>query len=154
MASSNFTPNLHLCAWTESDRPKRVDFVSDNNTIDTQLGGHIADGSIHLTSAEKAKLSDPFVCVPYAGSGEAERTISVGFVPKFAIVYKRGASPVTYAGSVNIVNSGYAYYGSGGTVGIAISSSGVVVNEAASATGGVRASLNENGSQYALIAFK
>ena len=37
MATSNYTPNLHLNAWEETDRPKRADFVSDNQIIDTQL---------------------------------------------------------------------------------------------------------------------
>ena len=154
MASSNFTSNLHLCAWEETDRPKRVDFVSDNSIIDAELGGHISNGDIHMTSAEKAKLSEPYVSCIYAGSGEAERTITVGFVPKFAVVFKRGAPPSSYANGVNVANSGYAYYGCGGSVGISISNSGVVVNESASAVNGVRASLNEAGSQYTLVAFK
>ena len=50
MASSNYTPNLHLSAWNASDRPKRADFVSDNTIIDTQLGGHIANSGIHVSA--------------------------------------------------------------------------------------------------------
>ena len=41
MASSQFTTNLGLCNWLESDRPKRADFVSDNGIIDSVLGGHL-----------------------------------------------------------------------------------------------------------------
>ena len=61
MASSSFTTHLGLCDWAASDRPKRADFVSDNTIIDTQLGGHIANGNIHLSADEKAKLDEPFV---------------------------------------------------------------------------------------------
>ena len=154
MASSNYTANLHLCAWNENDRPKRADFVSDNNIIDTQLGGHINNSGIHLTAAEKAKLSSPFECTVYAGSGEAERTVSVGFVPKFVIVYKRGEAPVSYVNGVTVVNCGFAYYGSGGSAGASISSSGVVVTQSSSAVNGVRVNLNEEDAQYALVAFK
>ena len=57
MATSNYTPNLHLSAWEATDRPKRADFVSDNTIIDTQLGGHIANGNIHLNADEKARLN-------------------------------------------------------------------------------------------------
>ena len=154
MAASNYTPNLHLSAWEETDRPKRADFVSDNNIIDTQLGGHIGNSDIHMNSAEKEKLSEPFECAIYAGSGETERTISVGFVPKFAIVYKRGTPPVTYANGVIFVNSGYAFYGNGSSLGLTINSSGVVVQQSASAVDGVRANLNESDGQYTLVAFK
>ena len=154
MATSNYTPNLHLSAWEETDRPKRADFVSDNNIIDTQLGGHIGNSNIHMTAAEKAKLSEPYVCAVYAGSGEAERTVSLGFVPKFAIVYKRGAPPATYTNGVMYANSGYAFYGNGSSSGLSISSSGVTVQQSAAASDGVRANLNESGSQYTLVAFK
>ena len=154
MASSNYTANLHLCSWSETDRPKRADFVSDNSIIDTQLGGHINNANIHMTAAEKAKLSDPYICAIYAGSGEAERTIALSFVPKFAVVYKRNAPPVGYSNGVAVINSGYTYYGCSGTSGISISSSGIVVTQESTAVNGVRANLNETDGQYVIIAFK
>lgn len=154
MASSNFTSNLHLSAWTGSDRPKRADFVSDNNIIDTALGGHIANSGIHVTADEKARITEPYDVRIYAGSGESERTISVGFSPSFVIVYKRGVPPVAYSGGANVINSGYACYGHGSTTGLVLTSSGVVVTETSVNADGVRVSLNESGSQYTLIAFK
>lgn len=154
MATSNYTPNLHLSAWEETDRPKRADFVSDNSIIDTTLGGHISDSGIHVTSAEKTKLSEPYVCVVYAGSGEAERTISVGFVPKFAIVYKRSSPPVTLSNGVVCANSGYSFYGNGSSLGLTINNSGVVVHQSAASADGIKANLNESGGQYTLVAFK
>ncbi|MBQ9680457.1 MAG: hypothetical protein IJV48_07245 [Ruminococcus sp.] len=154
MATSQYTPNLHLNAWTDSDRPKRADFVSDNTIIDTQLGGHIADSAIHLNAEERAKLTEPFTFALYAGSGETTRTISLGFRPKFAIVFKRNVPPVVYSGGVNIVNAGYACYGHGSSTGLSVTGTGVTVSEAAAATDGVRVSLNESGSQYTIVAFK
>lgn len=153
MASSNYTPNLHLSAWDASDRPKRADFVSDNTIIDTQLGGHIANGNIHLNADEKAKLDEPYVVMMYAGNGEAQRTITLDFHPKFVFIYKRGVPFVSYSNSVNVVNAASASYGQGGSVGVSVTSTGVSVSES-SASNGVRVSLNENLAQYTLIAFK
>lgn len=154
MASSRFTANLGLCNWTENDRPKRADFVSDNGIIDSALGGHIADSSVHMSSAEKAKALSPFESFIYSGTGESTRTIVTGFRPSFAVVFKKEAPPMQYSGGVNIVNSGYASYGDGATAGVSINSTGVVVRQDAAAADGVRISLNETGCQYALIAFK
>ena len=154
MASSQFTPNLHLSAWTDSDRPKRADFVSDNNIIDTQLGGHIANSGIHVTAAEKGKISEPFTVSLYSGSGEDSRLITLGFQPKLVMIYKRGVPPISYSDGNTVVNSAVGCYGHGASTGISITSAGVNVTEQAAASGGVRVSLNENGSQYTLIAFK
>lgn len=154
MAASNYTTNLRLCAWRATDRPKRADFVADNTILDTAVGGHINNQNLHFTVDEKAKLSEPFVCAVYAGSGEAQRTISLEFEPKFAIVFKRGVPPVVYESGVNVVNSGYACYGNGSSAGISVSSSGVTVTEESTATNGVRLSLNESGSQYTIVVFK
>ena len=154
MATSNYTPNLHLSAWSDSDRPKRADFVSDNSIIDTQLGGHLADTTGHLTAQEKAKLSEPFVFNVYTGTGESSRTISLSFQPKLAIVFKRGVPFVTYSNGVNSVNAAVGCYGHGCSEGISLSSSGVVVTQSAAATDGVKICLNETDSQYTVIAFK
>lgn len=153
MATSNYTPNLHLSAWEASDRPKRADFVSDNTIIDTQLGGHIANGNIHLSADEKAKLDEPYICMMYAGNGETQRTIPLDFHPKFVFIYKRGVPFVTYSNGVNVVNAATGSYGQGSSVGISVTSTGVLVGESA-ASDGIRVSLNENLSQYTLIAFK
>lgn len=153
MASSSFTPNLHLSAWEASDRPKRADFVSDNTIIDTQLGGHIANNNIHLTAEEKAKVDEPYVCMMYAGNGESQRLITLDFHPKFVFIYRRGVPFVTYSNGVNVVSSACGSYGQGTSVGISITSTGVQVTESA-ASNGIRVNLNENLVQYTLIAFK
>ena len=153
MASSNYTTNLHLCAWSGSDRPKRADFVSDNTIIDTQLGGHIANDNIHMSAAEKLMVSEPYVLKTYSGSGESARTVVLEFTPKLVIAFKRNAPLVKYENGVSIVNCGCAGYGASSSGGISVSGANVTVNETAAASG-ARWSLNESGSQYTLIAFR
>ena len=154
MASSNYTTNLHLNAWTGSDRPKRADFVSDNNILDTTVGGHVANSNIHVTAQEKAKISEPYEVKVYSGSGESERTISIGFTPKFVLVYKRGVPPVAYSSGANVINCAYGCYGHGSTTGVVVNSSGIVVLETSVNADGVRVSLNESGAQYTIVAYK
>ena len=154
MASSNYTSNLHLCAWADSDRPKRADFVSDNNIIDTQRGGHILNDDIHLSAAQQDKLNTPFTVSVYQGNGSAERTIQLDFTPRFVLVFKRGAVPAGYINSINTANCAFATNGYGFTTGVSITTSGVVVRQIAQNADGVCVSLNENGSQYTLVAFK
>ena len=154
MASSNFTPRLGLCSWTENDRPKRADFVSDNGIIDSVLGGHVNNAALHMSTAEKDKALAPFESFLYAGTGDGTRTIATDFRPSFALVYKKNEPPIGVSGGNIVVNSGYAAYGQGGSAGVSISSSGVVVQQEAAATNGRRISLNEEGCQYTLIAFK
>ncbi len=153
MASSNYTPKLHLCAWSGSDRPKRADFLSDNTTIDTQLGGHIENETLHLTAQEKVKVGEPFVLKTYAGSGENSRTIVLDFSPKMVIVFKRNAAPVEYLSGVNVVNCGCVGYGASGSGGVSITGNNVTVTQTAAASG-TRINLNESGSQYTVIAFR
>ena len=154
MASSNFTPKLGLSNWAAGDRPKRADFVSDNGIIDKVLGTHIADTAMHMSAEEKDKALLPVESFIYGGTGDAVRTILTGFRPSFAIVFKRGEPQIRLAGGVTIVNSGYASYSQGGTAGVGITSNGVQVQQEAAASDGQRISLNEEGCQYTLIAFK
>lgn len=153
MASSNYTTNLHLSAWSDSDRPKRADFVSDNAIIDSQLGGHILNGSIHLTADEKQKVTEPYVLKTYSGSGSESRTIILDFAPKMVIVYKRNTAPIMYENGDTVVNCGIAGYGASGSGGISVSGKNVTLHET-TASSGSRVSLNASGSQYTLIAFR
>ena len=154
MASSSFTPNLGLCNWAAGDKPKRADFVSDNGIIDTELGGHIANTTVHVTAAEKAKLQSPFTAVAYSGDGIASRAVNAGFQPKAAFVYMKGRPLSEYGGGIMIANGGMSYYGMGGSAGISINSSGITVLQENTATDGVRCNLNETDEQYVAILFK
>ena len=154
MASSNFTANLHLSDWAAGDRPKRADFVSDNQIIDSALGGHLANSTAHLTAAEKSKLGEPFVFRLYAGNGSESRSIDLGFQPKIVIVFKLGVAPVLLENGVTDVNCAVAAYGYSNTTGLILSQSGFSVSQVAVNADGVKVNLNENGAQYTVIAFK
>jgi len=154
MASSNYTTNLHLNAWAAGDRPKRADFVSDNNIIDNRLGGHILDDDIHLSAAQQDKLNTPFTVSIYSGNGSAERTIQLGFTPQLAIVFKRGVIPAGWFDNKNTANFAIATNGYGFSTGVSITTSGVIVRQIAQNADGICVSLNESGAQYTVIAFK
>lgn len=154
MASSNYTANLGLNNWSASDRPKRADFVSDNQIIDSVLGSHVADTVMHLTAAQKEQALSPFEKFVYAGTDTSQRTINVGFTPKFAVVFKRNTAPIANENGNTVVNFGFAAYGSSGTSGVSISTNGIVITQESTASSGQRVSLNESGCQYVAIAFK
>ena len=154
MASSQFTANLGLCSWLESDRPKRADFVSDNGIIDRVLGGHVSDTDVHMSTEEKDKALTPFTGAVYAGTGAASRSIDIGYRPGFAVVYKKNAPPVEYSDGVMIVNCALCAYGHGASSGASVTLNGVTVVQQSAAQDGVRVCLNEEDCQYAVIAFK
>lgn len=154
MASSSYTPNLHLSAWSASDRPKRADFVSDNSIIDTALGGHLADSAVHLTAEEKQRITEPFMVRVYAGNGESSRNVELGFQAKVAIVFRRGAAPVSLSSGTTSVNCGIATYGYGASAGIALNATGVSVSQSAAASDGQIVNLNQTGVQYTVVAFR
>ena len=154
MASSNFTTNLGLCNWAATDRPKRADFVADNGIIDSVLGGHVNNTAVHMSAAEKAQALAPFDIRIYSGNGDAARTISAGFRPNFAIVFKKDSPPVAYDNGVTVVNSAYSLYGSGSSAGLSIVSGGISVQQQATASNGTRISLNETDCQYVAVLFK
>ena len=66
MASSEKSGNLGLNLWLASDRPVRADFVEDNRIIDEEVGGHLANGAIHVTQNEKNKITAPYAVKMYA----------------------------------------------------------------------------------------
>lgn len=161
MASTNKTPNLNLNSWLGTDQPTRADFVYDNSTIDTTVGGHILDTDIHLTSAQKQKISQPFVVDSISGNGNATRDITLPFEPSLVIYYQKGQPFTGYnstsdyticrAGVVGLV-LGFSY----ASLGLSLSGSTLTVTQSSStpSPGGNFANLNENGSQYGYIAFR
>lgn len=154
MASSSYTTNLGLSNWSASDRPKRADFVSDNNIIDSVLGGHMADTTAHMTAAQKEAALQPYATMIYAGSGTDNRAVTTDFAPKFVMVFKKNAAPTENESGNTLVNSGAAAYGHGGSAGVSVSSTGFVVRQQSTASDGMRFSLNESGCQYFAVVFR
>lgn len=154
MASTSFTPNLGLCNWHSTDCPKRSDFVNDNNIIDRNLGGHLADSKIHVTADEKELFAHPYSVVTYVGDGNSTKTVPIDFEPNFAIVYQMYYPSVTLDsdGSVasRFVIVGRSFSTSDAVV---IKSDSIVVKQDATPTDSVRNNFNEQGGQYVILLF-
>lgn len=161
MASTNKTPNLNLNSWLGTDQPTRTDFVYDNTTIDTTVGGHILDTDIHVNSTQKQKLEQPFEVNSISGNGNATRTINLSFAPSLVIYYQKGYPFTGYnstsdyticrAGIVGLI-SGF----SSASLGLSLSGTTLTVNQSTTEpeAGGNFINLNANGSQYGYVAFR
>lgn len=154
MASSNKSENLGLNLWIGSDRPVRADFVEDNRIIDEEVGGHIANGAIHVTQNEKNKIAAPYTMKMYAGTGAASFTYTLDFSPGLVLVYKKNAPLSLSASGDTIINGGFAAQTYGGSTGISLSANQVTVTQQNTASLGMRCNLNESGGQYIIIAYK
>lgn len=96
MPSSQKTPKLALNKWSGTDIPKMADYNNDNQILDTTLGGHLGDAVLHLSGAERALWNAPFVIGTYAGNDAASRTVTLGFAPKFGVIYPVNGSVFEY----------------------------------------------------------
>lgn len=154
MPSTNQTPNLGLNKWIDSDRPKRTDFVSDNVIIDTVLGTHINDTDVHLTSAEKARVSQPFkVSIAY-GTGESSTEVSLDFEPSLVFVFKQDEPLDYYSGNTSYVNSAVVTQ-RGVSSGVSLSGTLLTLYQGNNPDlTRVYNNLNQQYAQYIIIAFR
>ncbi len=155
MASTSYTQNLNLCAWKPSDRPKRIDFVNDNNIIDEKLGGHIIDSSIHVSAQEKNRYENPYTVFTYAGDGAQTRTFELDGSYRFAIVFQKFCPSVHIDANQNVVTH-FAIVGRtfGSNAELTLKESSIVVTQDAVATDGMINNFNENEGQYVVLLFK
>lgn len=154
MASTNKTSNLGLNAWLGTDHPTRTDFVQDNALIDDAVGTHCNNSTIHLTSTEKTRVTNPVTVKQYLGTGSASYTVNFEFTPKLVIVQKKGAPPVSYSSSGIVINSGVVAPIYGGTQGMSLTSGVLMLSQATAMTNGARANFNELDATYNVIAFR
>lgn len=152
MASTNTTPNLGLNRWIDSDKPKRSDFVADNDVIDNVLGTHIAASSLHLAPSEKTRVGEPFALIIAYGTGEASTELNLGFSPKLVLVFKRGAAPYEISEGNIKINSAILT-SRGVTSGATLAGSMLTLTQS-SASNGVIINLNENNALYVVVAFR
>lgn len=155
MAATSYTPNLGLCAWKATDRPKRADFVNDNNIIDETLGAHIANSALHVSAEEKSRYAEPYKVVTYVGDGAQSKTISLDNSYSFAIVFQKYYPAVEIDSSSNVI-SHFAIVGRtfGSGANLTLKTSSLVVTQDAQATDKVKNNFNENEGQYVVILFK
>jgi len=156
MASSKFTPNLGLNSWQAEDRPKRMDFVNDNDIIDSQLGTHIKNKDIHVTFADKERYLNPYKVMTYAGNGEESKSLSLDEEYSFAIVFQKHYPMVQYDDSGNAICR-FAITGRtfGSSVpGVVFSGNMLVVKQDSQAANGIKNNFNEDMGQYAVVLFR
>ena len=154
MASTNKTQNLGLNQWVGTDHPTRSDFVQDNALLDEAVGTHCANSSIHLTSAEKQRVSNPVSVKQISGTGAISVTVNFEFSPKLVLVQKKNAPPVSYSSSGIVINAGFVTPNYGGTQGLSLTSGVLTLSYAATMTDGARANFNEEGENYIIAAFR
>lgn len=155
MAATQFTENFGLCAWKETDKPKRIDFVNDNTIIDTKMAEHFSDKTMHLTSDEKEAILSPYSMFTYAGDGTARREIPLNMSYSIAIVYQKYYPATTIDESNNAVSrfgvTGRIFGTSGG---LTLTSNSLIVMQDEIATDGVINNFNENEGQYVVLLFR
>ena len=153
MASTNKTPNLGLSSWLDADRPKRMDFVSDNNIIDSVLGTHLNDSVLHLTQVEKDKVDEPFRIYTLYGNGESTTSLRYDFEPSLVIAFKINGPIFEYTNSKNKIESAIATK-HGSSTGIMLSDNLVTFYQGAIPDTNLYNNMNEEQAQYVVIAFK
>ncbi|MDR2656100.1 MAG: hypothetical protein LBC56_08585 [Oscillospiraceae bacterium] len=160
MASSNKTDNLNLNKWIATDKPKREDFVSDNEILDQALSSHTQNSGVHINADERTLWTNSAQKTPvtgsYVGDGTTSRDFALGFQPEFIIV-----AQVNYFGYIFTLSGeytkGYMAMASpaGGTPGLSVLTSGFRVKSAASVpSDGMFYKINDNGKTYIYIAFR
>lgn len=155
MAASKKSTVLGLCLWEGTDKPRRVDFVADNEAIETQLGGHIQNDNLHLNDTRRKRLDTPTEVRTYTGTGAASRTILFGFSPSAVIVFAVGKP---FSQATTGCTKQYAGIAASGqnSLGVTLSTAQVTVQQTQTAPtdGSGMAALNESGVTYAVLAFR
>ncbi len=145
------TVNASLCPAQTTDY-NFPSFISK----DLLCGSHVNDTSIHLSEKQQDYLNTPFVSGSYFGTGDATRSISLGFRPSVAIVLG-SQLPLMYVNHAASWNKALAAVAidDGSSLGIEITNTGFKVRSteedvARSCT----PLLNELGTTYFYLAFK
>lgn len=160
MGSTNKTVNLGLNSWIGSDKPQRVDFNNDNDILDTAIGNHNNDKTIHITQEERDNWNTFVKSGVYFGNGAAERTIELecDFDVSFAVIFASNR-PVSIAGFSTSRHHNYAAFVGrlGSSAGAKFSKDyrSIVVTQSSSALmNNEYINLNESGVSYTYILFR
>ena len=157
MPSTNKTTNLNLNQWIGTDKPKREDFVSDNNILDTVISNHINNDDVHVTE-DLSHLSSTMSLGMTFGTGEETQSIQMPFEPSMVIILAVSKPLVEYDTLEDCIkcNSGIALKSSyGSSSGVSLSGSQLTVQQTLSSpSGGVYYNLNNPAEMYIYAAFK
>ncbi len=152
MASTEKSSILGLNLWKETDRPKRSDFVADNNIIDSVLGAHANNSQVHLSAEERETLNNLNSVYQFSGSGDESRSVTLPFAPSFVFVFKKGEAPVVYSSDgYNVINFSYAASSGANGGGVTLSGAELCVTQSTAAANGAFYNLNKQYSQYTVL---
>ena len=156
MAASKKTAVLGLSLWQGTDKPRRADFVADNEALEAKLGGQIGDAAVHLDTARAQKLDTPFAVQTYAGNGSARHTELFDFEPSLAVVFAVNKGASEWNGTCTKHYAGVAEKGGSASAGVALNAIGVTMlqEQTVPASGGAMPALNEKGVTYCVLAFR
>ncbi len=160
MSSTNKTKNLGLNSWIGSDKPKRIDFNTDNEIIDQVVSGHNQDTSLHISDDERERWNNYMFTGMYYGNGTTQRVITTScpFEARIGFVFanSRTMSIVRFSESKN--NNYFGIFGFlANSLGIKLNDDckSFTVNQSASAmTSGEYANFNESGVAYHYVMFR
>lgn len=155
MAASKKSTVLGLCLWEGTDKPRRVDFVADNEAIESQLGGHIQNDNLHLNDTRRKRLDTPTEVRTYTGTGCGLAHDLIRLQSECGDRFCGGQA--VFAGDDGCIKQ-YAGIAAGGqnSLGVTLSTAQVTVRQTQTAPtdGSGMASLNESGVTYAVLAFR
>ena len=158
MPTNNKTPNLNLNSWIGTDKPKRQDFVDDNNILDSVIANHLADTVSHMSASEKSLLNAPFIVDVIAGDGNSTCSHTLPFSPKMVIVFLRNKVPVEYypQGNYYIYNFAIAAQSAtGASKGATLNGNTLTLEQTQNTPeDGIFINLNKYYGQYVCVAFK
>lgn len=155
MASSKKTDNLGLSYWELADVPRMADFVTDNLIVDSLLGDHINDDSIHLTPEDRERLGGSVESIIFAGDGASSKTVSLSKSPKMVQVFLKNKPYASWNAEKNcmVINSAFALQNGLSSGGASLTGNKLVLTENTAPSAGVMYNLNEQYGQYVVVSY-
>lgn len=160
MSSTNKTKKLGLNSWIGSDKPKRIDFNTDNEIIEQAITQHTEDTVVHIDDSEREKWNNYMYMGMYYGDGAMERVIETNcpFKARMGFIFANSRTvTIAYFPESKKTN----YFGIFGylanTLGIRLNTdqkSFTVENSAHAMTANEYANFNQTGVAYNYVMFR
>lgn len=149
MPSTNKTETLGLNLWEPADKPTRSDFCADNRALEKAYQDHLADTTLHKSSADKAILK----MGTYTGTGAEAQVISLPINPQYLLAFDTQHAPLTKEAD-GTLKVRFAFIKQGIDVPNVDLSFGSLSVISGDAQNGVSLDLNEQGTVYQYIAIQ
>ncbi|MDE5984269.1 MAG: hypothetical protein K2H13_03340 [Eubacterium sp.] len=160
MSSTNKTKKLGLNSWIGSDKPKRIDFNTDNEIIERVITQHTENSIVHIDDSEREKWNNYMHMGMYYGDGTTKRVIdtSCPFKARIGFVFANSrTATITHFTELKSSN----YFGIFGylanSLGIKLNAdqkSFTVENSVLAITANEYANFNQSGVAYNYVMFR